>query len=165
MSPSLHLHKLQCIVGLAFQVLPCWKVDLSPSVCWKAEWTRFSTKTLPVLRSNRFICILKKNSLVLADYKNTDNMIQPPSCLKICGSQWCFVLDSLRTYCFGCMFWNICILYRLPFSPHCAVDPSFSFLLSQPCNIVNWFKITFGEIPEWFPSCPATELGRSPVTL
>jgi hypothetical protein len=58
-----------------FRLLSCWKVNLSPSVWCKADWTRFSSRILPVLISILF--------LFLADYKHTHNMMQPPPWLKI----------------------------------------------------------------------------------
>ena len=49
-------------------------------------------------------------------------------------------------------------------SKYNVIDPS-CFFLSQPFNS-NCFKVTIdGEIPEWFPSSLATELGRTPVSL
>ena len=41
-------------------------------------------------------------------------------------------------------------------------------LLSQPLKSVTVLKSQqwpHGEIPEQFPSCPATKLGRTPVSL
>ena len=49
-------------LALCFRLLSC--------VWWKADWTRFSSRILPVLSPIPFIFILK-NSPVLNDYKHT----------------------------------------------------------------------------------------------
>jgi hypothetical protein len=47
------------------------------------------------------------------------------------------------------------------------IHPQFSPITA--IQLCNCFKVTFGglhgEIPEWFPSSLATELGRMPVSL
>ena len=65
-------------------------MNSSPSVWWKANWTRFSFRILPVLISIPFIFILK-NSTVLKVYKHTHNMMQPSLCFKI----WRVVLRNV----------------------------------------------------------------------
>ena len=100
---------------------------------WKADWTMFSSRILPVLSSIPFIFIPKKNCLVLVHDKHIHNMLYPPPCLEILSTQCCvgfalnitlciqdITLISLPQFYFssllqtGCMFWNICIMYRLP---------------------------------------------------
>ena len=84
-------------LALCFRLLSHWKVNSSPSVWWKADWTRFSYRTLPVLSSILFIS--KKS-------KHTHNMMQPPPCLKIGRVVLRDVLDLPQTKRFVLRTWS-----------------------------------------------------------
>jgi hypothetical protein len=112
-------------LALCFRSLSCWKVNLSPTVCWKADWTMFSTRILPVLSSIPFFIL--KNSLVLANDKYTHNMMQPPPCLKI----WRVILSDVLCW--------ICLKHNTLYSEHKVHFCSFT---SVPyCKQDTWFVI------------------------
>jgi hypothetical protein len=134
---------------LCFRLLSCWKVNLSPSVCWKADWTKFPSRILPVLSSIPFHFILK-NVLVLADDRHTNTWCSQHYAWKyevLFSDVLCWICHKhnalysgpkvyFLAILFGSItFLNIFILYRLP------SFYSFIWILWSNYNVVDAFLV------------------------